>query len=461
MTKSLQKWLRPFAITAPDVEIGHLRADSREVQPSDLFIAVQGVEQNGVAFITDAINRGAAAILVDAADAGQVNTEAVAVIAVEQLASKLPKLLAAFYCHAAKLKTVGVTGTNGKTTTTQLVAQLVECVGGKAAVIGTMGTGSVNDLQPNPNTTPGLVNNFRLLDEFGRQGVDVVAMEVSSQGISQGRVDGIAFDAVVFTNLTQDHLDYHGDLASYAAAKKQLFERNPQSATVVNVDDPVGAEWANEWRGKRRLTVVGQYNEEFAKVMHFMFDDSQCVAGGLSFHLKSHFGDEKLLCPLYGDFNVNNLVCAMAALKACGYSLSDLTQSLDQLKAVGGRMEQFCSRHNQVMAVVDYAHTPDALQQALRALKPHTEGELWCVFGCGGDRDKGKRPQMGRIAGQYADRVVLTNDNPRNEAPEQIIKDIQAGLSSATGSMVELDRKRAIANTLAHARRGDVVTYCR
>ncbi|NQZ06481.1 MAG: UDP-N-acetylmuramoyl-L-alanyl-D-glutamate--2,6-diaminopimelate ligase [Algicola sp.] len=482
----LQTWLSPFGIDAPAIKVKDVKADSREVTPGDVFVATKGVNQNGEIFIDSAIANGASAVLVDSAAAGVVESAAAGVvqsaaagvvqsdqegrtnvIGVENLSDVLPKLLAAFYRGSNRIKKIGITGTNGKTTISQLIAQLGDQVKQQVSVIGTLGVGRLDNLVDINNTTPGLANNYRLLDQFALDGSVFVAMEVSSQGLAQGRVSGIAFDCTVFTNLTQDHLDYHGTLEHYAQAKKDLFDSNSSATTVVNIDDATGLQWFEQWQDDRNVIAVGAYDEKFSElftakknVKHVMFDEVQYTPQGLAFTLRSSWGQAVVYCPLFGHFNLTNLVSAMAVLLSFDVKLADLVGAVKQIRAVPGRMEQFAAdplSTGQVIAVVDYAHSPDALGQALQALKWHVKGQLWCIFGCGGDRDKSKRPLMAKMAELHADNIVITNDNPRYEAPEQIIDDIKAGLSNPDGVSIELDRKQAIATTLMKAKAGDIV----
>ncbi len=455
----LQAWLMPFGVDAPAINVKGVKADSREITPGDVFIATKGIFQNGVIFIDSAIKNGAVAVLVDSLFAN----ERTDVIGVDNLSAVLPKLLAAFYHKGNNIHKIGITGTNGKTTISQLIAQLGKQITQKVSVIGTLGAGTldnlvnINNIKPGlaSNTTPGLANNYRLFDEFAQDGSQFVAMEVSSEGQAQGRVSGIEFDCVVFSNLTRDHLDYHGTLDNYAQAKKALFDSNPSATTVVNIDDDTGCDWFEQWHDTRNVIAVGAYDEKYAKFNHVMFDDVQYTPKGLAFTLRSSWGQTVVLSPLFGHFNLTNLVSAIGVLLSFGIKLAELTDAVAHIQAVPGRMEQFAA--DKAIAIVDYAHTPDALSQALQALKNHVEGQLWCIFGCGGDRDQGKRPLMGKMAELHADNIVITNDNPRHEAPEQIISDICAGLSNPDLVCIEMNRKQAISTTLAKAKMGDIV----
>jgi UDP-N-acetylmuramoyl-L-alanyl-D-glutamate--2,6-diaminopimelate ligase len=455
----LQVWLAPFGVDAPAIKVKGVKADSREVAPGDVFIATKGVFQNGEIFIDSAIKNGAVAVLVDSHFAG----ERTDVIGVDDLSQVLPKLLAAFYHKGNNIHKIGITGTNGKTTISQMIAQLGQQIQQEVSVIGTLGAGTldnlvnINNAKPGlaSNTTPGLANNYRLFDQFAQDGSRFVAMEVSSEGQAQGRVSGIEFDCVVFSNLTRDHLDYHGTVDNYAQAKKALFDSNPLAKTVVNIDDDTGRDWFEQWHDERNVIAVGAYDETYAHFKHLMFDEVQYTEKGLAFTLRSSWGQAAVLSPLFGHFNLTNLVSSMAVLLSFDIKLADLTEAVEHIRAVPGRMEQFST--DQAIAIVDYAHTPDALSQALQALINHVKGQLWCIFGCGGDRDQGKRPLMGKMAELHADNIVITNDNPRHELPEKIISDITAGLSHPDLACIEPNRKQAISSTLKKAKVGDIV----
>jgi UDP-N-acetylmuramoyl-L-alanyl-D-glutamate--2,6-diaminopimelate ligase len=456
MSSSLDTWLAPFGIKADAAQVKDVKSDSRDICPGDVFLAFKGLSQNGVAYIDNAVANGAVAVLIDRKDVEQVDKTAdVQVVAVDELLAKLPQLLSAFYHDSKQIKKIGVTGTNGKTTISQLVAQLADKVGQKTSVIGTLGAGTLSSLVDINNTTPGLANNYRLLSQFAQNGSRFAAMEVSSQGLAQNRVSGIDFDWVVFTNLTQDHLDYHGTLNNYTNAKKRLFDTNKSATAVLNIDDPVGASWFNQWQTSRKLIAAGGFDESYTAGEYVMYSDVRCTHQGLAFTLHSSWGEAKIVSPLFGLFNLNNLVTAMAVLLSAGIALAQLVEVVKQIEAVPGRMEKFSD--GGVVAIVDYAHTPDALSQALQALKGHVKGQLWCIFGCGGDRDKSKRPLMGRMAESFADQIIVTNDNPRSEAPQQIVEDIQAGFTPRAKVVVELDRKRAIFETLSSAKADDMV----
>jgi len=352
----------------------------------------------------------------------------------------------------SELFMIGVTGTNGKTSVTQWIAQSLGALGRKCAVIGTLGNGFPGDLASGPNTTPGAAVLRHLLPDLVAQGAAACAMEVSSIGLHQNRVAEVGFDVAVFTNFTRDHLDYHGTMADYAAEKRKLFDRPGLRAAVLNLDDPFGERLDAELAG--RLRVIGYTLEDKVGRGETLAARDLTMSGeGLAFSLNGI----RVGAPVVGRFNAANLLAVIGALLAGEESLVDIAAVLQRLTPPPGRM-QAVGGQDQPLVVVDYAHTPDALAKALTALRETATargGELICVFGCGGDRDPGKRPQMGALAEALADRVWLTSDNPRGEAPQAIIDDILAGMK--TKPQVEVDRATAIERSVARAAVRDVV----
>lgn len=463
-----------------DIAIADVCVDSREVKQGSAFIAIKGVGRHGIEFVNAALENGAACVLIDSNDIARLPTlsglDSDKVIAVKALDNHLSKLLKGFYPGVADIKKVAVTGTNGKTTVSQLIAQLAVLCDMPTGVIGTMGAGVFrlnNDKTifdacwGTANTTPHLAVNYRLLNKMQAAGSLLATMEVSSIGIEQQRVQQLDFDVAVMTNLTQDHLDYHGDMASYGAAKKRLFLDNPNAAMVLNIDDETALGWYQQWayhaEQNHHLIAVGKYNKQNNFARFLCYDQVQSKNNGFEFILKSHLGDFRVSLPLFGQFNITNTLSALAALVALGMDIKQLVSQMAHLVAVDGRMEQFdyCGSGDgqsvQVKVIVDYAHTPDALNQALSSLRQHSGSKLWCIFGCGGDRDKQKRPLMAKAAEQWADNIVVTNDNPRHEVPKDIAADICAGFGANAQYKVELNRKQAIASTLAQASNDDIV----
>lgn len=443
-------WLALYAGKVPDVNLAALQLDSRKVGPGQVFLALPGVNQHGKAFINQALAQGAALVLTDE---GQYDDERVVVI--PELVQLLPALVAEFYHKPARqLQLVAVTGTNGKSSTTFFISQLASLLGYKANVVGTLGYGAVGSLTPLPNTTPHYVDIQRILAGFVSDGVAVTAMEVSSHALVQQRIAGILFDVAVFTNLTRDHLDYHGSMAEYGAAKAQLFTPQFSRCAVINVSDEFGSKLAA--RSELPLWVYGKMEDCRGFNRYLGYSGVAAGPDGYTLMLHSPQGDYRVTLPLLGEFNIQNVLAAISSMLVLGYALADVLAVLDNLSTVPGRMELFHFPQH-FSAVIDYAHTPDALQLALQALRAHCYGRLWCVFGCGGDRDRGKRPIMGQLAELTADHVIITADNPRSEDVLSICNDIAAGMSPDAAYQIEPDRKAAIKLALSSAQAGDVV----
>jgi UDP-N-acetylmuramoyl-L-alanyl-D-glutamate--2,6-diaminopimelate ligase len=429
---------RPLGVTG-------VTADSRSVTPGMVYVAVRGSQADGHRFIADAVARGAAAVVVE-----QETTTTVAAVRVSDGRRAALVLGRSWYGDpASRLSLVGITGTNGKTTTTSLVRHLLNA-GGAAGSMGTLGAfdgdGRPVESTAGSLTTPGPIDLQATLARMLERGVTTVAMETSSHSLDQGRLDGLSFAAGVFTNLTRDHLDYHGTMESYLAAKLRLDALlGPDGVQVVNADDPA---WRALPFARRRITFGLTPGAQVRAV------ELQLHHGGSTFRLISPLGEGIVRLPLLGDFNVANALGAAACAVALGRPLGEILERLDQAPQVPGRME----RLTDIPAVVlrDYAHTPDALERALAALRPLTPGRLIVVFGCGGDRDRGKRPVMGRIAATLADRAIVTSDNPRTEDPDAIIADVEQGMGEVPHER-QVDRRAAIAIALDGAGPQDTV----
>ncbi len=444
-------WLGPVAggLTVP---IRDLRLDSRQVEPGDAFIAVAAEDRGGRDHVAEALARGAALVLIDREAVNSSPDPArVPVIALGELKSRLGELARQFYgAGSEQLQLIGVTGTNGKTSVSFLLAQLLEAAGFSCAVVGTLGWGFTGQRQDTGMTTPDVVSVHRILHRLAASGAKYAAMEVSSHGLQQGRVDGVDFSAAVFTNLSRDHLDYHGDMASYGASKRLLFTRELQLG-VFNLDDDFGVALYRDSsvRGAR----LGYSLAQAAADIHCC--EVQYHGEGCRAELHTPWGDGMLHSRLLGRYNLQNLVASIAVLGGLGIDLDSLLRAAATCTGAPGRMEVV--HDDGVKVVVDYAHTPDALQQLLLALKPHVEGSLRLVFGCGGNRDKGKRAQMGAVAEEIADSIILTSDNPRDESPLAIIEDIRSGMTAQQLHRVEPDRAAAISSALDAAQAGDIV----
>lgn len=436
-----------------DVPVSGLTLDSRRVQPGDLFLAVGGGRTHGAAFIGDAVARGASAVLVDG-DAADMNT-AVPLLAVMDLRGKAGLIADRFYGHPSRaLRVIGITGTNGKTSVAQFIAQALSA-DAPCGVIGTLGNGLYGTVHTTGHTTPDAVTLHAELAAQQAAGARAVAMEVSSHGLDQRRVAGVAFDTAVFTNLSHEHLDYHGDMEAYALAKRRLFAMPGLRHAVLNLDDPVGRRWHGELAGQ--LACTG-YSLDAARAGTGVLAarNLRLNADGLAFDVSGPWGEGHLATGLYGRFNAANLLAALGTLLAAGMSFEVALGRLARVRTVPGRMERFATP-GQPVVVVDYAHTPDALDKVLQALREHCTGALWCVFGCGGDRDRAKRPLMGQLAESLADRVVLTDDNPRSENPWDIIEDIQRGMKEPDAVYVMRERAAAIAHAVRLAAPEDMV----
>ncbi|SHG65763.1 UDP-N-acetylmuramoyl-L-alanyl-D-glutamate--2,6-diaminopimelate ligase [Marisediminitalea aggregata] len=468
-TQSLHALMLKFGVNAPDIRVQGLTLDSREVTPKVVFVAVKGHQQDGRDFIPQAVSLGARAILAEADDASEHGNismrEQTVIIQFWGLRSLLSSIAAAFYDYPAnKLATIGVTGTNGKTSVVQLLMQMKHRLGHRAASIGTLGSGIYRDEASyapasNGNTTPDAISMQYLLAEFVQQEVQQVAYEASSHALVQDRLKQVKTDIGVFTNLTRDHLDYHGTMEAYAEAKRALLHLPGLGKIVLNQSDSASAEWqaaaGNEietvW-----TNVLPDTPQNLPEQRYCFATNVQYHPNGCQFRLASSWGTTVVQVALLGEFNIANLMSATAALLCQGERFANVVKAIEQVHAVPGRLEVF-EFEQRANVVVDYAHTPDALEKALAALRSHTHGHVWCVFGCGGDRDKGKRPLMAKAAEAGADYLVITTDNSRSEQPEAIVADIKAGLTKPELAQDIPDREQAIRYCLSHAAADDLI----
>jgi len=455
---------------AGPIVVRGLAIDSRDVRAGDAFVALAGSRQHGITFAPMALARGAVAILAERPD--EVGASAPAsleagcedsgigigeaarpIVWIDGLREKLGSIASRFFgdpSHA--LTVIGVTGTNGKTSTVHLLAQALHGAGRKVATIGTLGAGLAGKVVEGARTTPDAIAVQGLLATFREEGASHVAMEVSSHALDQGRVNAVAFDLAVFTNLTRDHLDYHGTMHAYGAAKERLFAWPGLDAAIINVDDAFGR------------ALAARVPEEVALLRYGIEHDADLVArsietasSGLRFHLETPWGEGRVETRLLGRFNVSNFLAVAACLGRLGFGFDAIRDALAAREPVAGRMNRLGGEDALPLVVVDYAHTPDALEQALTSLRAHTHGALICVFGCGGERDAGKRPEMGAVAEALADLVIVTDDNPRGEDGDAIVAEIIAGLERPERVTIERNRRRAIALAIHAAHAGDVV----
>lgn len=468
MTETID-WLRQYA---PEAQ---LSSDSRAIKAGDVFFAfpISGTLVDGRRHIQSAIDNGAAGIVFDPDNFVWDETLIVPHHAVLQLQAQLGYIAHAWYGQPDRdMLTVAVTGTNGKTSCSQWLAKALSLTPRPCAVIGTLGVGNYRDgvldsLLETGFTTPDAIQLQRRLAELRDAGATALVIEASSIGLQQGRLNGLHVDVALFTNLTRDHLDYHGDMDAYAAAKKILFDWPQLDLAVVNLDDAYGVQLAQRLSSQSDQQGARQYAKARLigySLVHKQHPDAEVIYAsnlrthhaGTNFHVDSPYGSGLVKTQMIGRFNVSNVLGVLSILLAKGVVWSKAVSAIEKLNSVPGRMQQL-GTHGHVMVLIDYAHTPDALEKTLTALQQvahERQGELWCVFGCGGDRDPGKRPQMGKLA-ELAQHVVLTSDNPRTENPAAIIQDILRGMGSAP-QVIE-DRANAILYAIRHAGNNDVV----
>lgn len=453
---SLDVLLERFA-NAPALPVTDITLDSRHLKMGSLFIACAGATHHGLDFWEAALEASAVAIAYDSSTASDIPRDVgIPLVPVANLAGHLGEISNRFFASPSEqIDVVGVTGTNGKTTVAWMIARCFENLGLKCAYAGTLGYG-LGDLESaNDMTTPDVIEMHRRLAAFRNDGADHAAVEVSSHALDQGRVDGVHFDAALFTNLSRDHLDYHGSMSAYGDAKSKLFVEHRAVHRIINLDSEFGAELAARC-GNDVVTVSTKFDREPNGRPYVYVRSVIAQTDGSQIRLRTSWGDGNAFVPMPGDFNVANAAIVLAYLLSIGVELADACEVLGQIEAPPGRMQRVAAAHWPAV-FVDYAHTPDALDHALRALRAHCSAKLWCVFGCGGDRDAGKRPIMGRIAERLADHVVICSDNPRTEPPVEIIDDILGGLSNTDAVTVIEDRAAAIAWAIANAGRSDVV----
>jgi UDP-N-acetylmuramoyl-L-alanyl-D-glutamate--2,6-diaminopimelate ligase len=458
-SRSLAELTAGLVDVPAEIMVSDVTLDSRAVSPGCLFLACHGRTHRGIAFAQDAAALGARAILYESHEgtAPPSLPAGIFVRGVPQLHRHASAIAGRFFDMPSHSLTIaGITGTNGKTTCAYLLAQALNSSGRPAAFMGTLGYGLPDALTASQLTTADAVNVQRQLAQMRALGAECVAMEVSSHALDQERVAAVRFHTAVFTQLTRDHLDYHGSMAYYAATKAKLFAWPALSARVINIDDPMGAELARA-SAQSKLIVTTRRGASDALPSSAAFVRAASVRvrpAGLALEIESSWGRCALEVPLLGDFNADNVLTVLAVLLAWQMPLATAAAALARAPAPPGRMEPFGEGPH---ALVDFAHTPDALTQSLRAARAHCRGRVWVVFGCGGDRDPGKRAIMGEVAARLADEVVITDDNPRNESPQAIVDDIRRGIGEGRPYRVDHDRAHAITTTLAAAAPQDLV----
>ena len=423
---------------------------SGDVAEGHLFIATTGSE-----YCDEAINKGAVAIIFDSSMQASFSQKnySVPLIAVKELKKHINEIILRFYGEGInQIKTVAVTGTDGKTSVTHLTAQALEHAGKACGLIGTLGYGRISSLSASTHTTPPLSRLAREYHQLEESGCDMVAVEASSHGIVQNRLRNVDIHTAVLTNITRDHLDYHKTIENYIQAKAKLFFEHQAKSAVINIDDPNGKNWPEKLKDKCRVITYSLMNSKadiYARDINF---SEQGI--GLSLHISDSWHEVKI--PLLGEFNVMNILAVVSVLASFDIKNEEIIRAIELVHAVPGRM-QVANNTLGISVVIDFAHTPAALSSAIHAMRSHFKGKLICVFGCGGERDKGKRSEMGHIATHSADRVVITQDNPRNEDPEEIVRDILEGCEHAHNFIVIHDRRKAIAHALDCAEVHDAV----
>lgn len=458
MSVRIDQWLDPVIPGVAHLARGrvarHLSLDSRVLEPGDVFVALAGSARDGHDYIEDAIARGVVAVLAERQVSDRVQAQ-VPVLVIADLKQRIPALAARFYGDPGdSLRCFGVTGTNGKTSIAHYVADLASRVGHPCGYMGTVGVGRVGALASAALTTADSVTVQRALADLVAGGSTWAALEVSSHALDQGRVAAVPFRVAAFSNLSRDHLDYHGDMLRYGAAKARLFQWPTLELAVLNVDDAFGRQLRAGLSSSVRVLTYGRADSPQSPDISWSglrFDHA-----GVTGRWHTPWGDAELRLPVHAEFSVANAAVAVAVLCDAGAPLDWVASEAAHLDQVPGRMEH----HHVVgrpMVVIDFAHTPDALEQVLRTLRPRTQGRLICVFGCGGDRDRGKRPLMAAAADRVADELWLTSDNPRSEAPEAIIADMRAGLSGRIPAHEQVDRCVAITAAIRGAGPGDLV----
>ncbi len=438
-----------------ELSINGLALDSREIIAGKVFIALEGANQHGLVHVEQAINNGACAVIFDPAGGGKQLAELinnVPMIAVDNLGQFIGEIAVRFYGNPSQsIDVIGITGTNGKTSCSQFLGQLLD----ECGIIGTLGWGEWGRLNKTLNTTPDALSVQQILTHLLNEQKQTVAMEVSSHGLAQGRVNGVTFKGAVFTNISRDHLDYHGTMEAYLQAKLTLLTKPGLAFVVLNLDDTTSdriiaatpdtaAIWGISINGK---TLTTGENLQADQIVH--------KANGIEFNVHWQAHCQRITIPLYGDFNIENVLLVLAVMLAMRLDFTEAIGRLAKIKPVDGRMERF-GGNDQPLVFVDYAHTPDALDKVLSSLRKHCKQALWVVFGCGGNRDTGKRPLMGACAEQWADYLIITDDNPRFENSEAIIKDILSGCHS---NKIEVMQNRALAiqNAIGKAEKSDCI----
>jgi UDP-N-acetylmuramoyl-L-alanyl-D-glutamate--2,6-diaminopimelate ligase len=454
---TLAELLQGIAV-APPVAVAGIETDSRRVNAGDVFLACHGQQSHGLDYVEQALARKAAAVVWDPAGGRSFESHAdVISVAVSGLGTYLGTIANRWFASPShSVRVSGVTGTNGKTTVAYLIAQCLQMLGRPCAYQGTLGSGIGELTEGGGLTTPDCIEIHRRLAGFRDSGARYAAIEVSSHGLTQGRVDGVRFDAAIFTNLSRDHIDYHGNMDAYGATKARLFVEHEPALRIIGIDSTYGRKLAQQFDNDT-IVVASNFDNDAGGQRFLFAAQEQASSNGSLLEIRSSWGNGRCALPLPGAFNIANAAEVLALLLSYDVAFADAILLMSSVSAPPGRLQRVPGDPGTKgpHVFVDYAHTPGALQAVLAALRPHCEGELWCVFGCGGDRDRGKRPLMGEVVEQLADVPLITNDNPRSEMPADIIRDVRAGM--ARDCIVIEDRAAAIAHAIAAAAADDIV----
>ena len=455
----LEDWVE---VQTPDANtmITGLSLDSRVTKAGDLFFAIQGSQGHGLEFFQQAVTYGAAGIAWEEGNGiGQDQLpSSVPNVMIPALQQKVGYIARRFYCDPSSyVSVIGVTGTDGKTSVSQLIAQTFRQLKVPCGVVGTLGYGIYPELEPSSRTTPDAICIQALLNHFVEKKVSRVVIEASSHGLKQGRLNGTVVDTAVFTNLNRDHMDYHPSVEDYIDSKRILFRMPDLRHAVINIDDEFGYQLAHDL--DKRVNVITYSHNNFCPRLgtYIYAREIRSTWKTTIVVLESSWGSATVETGLYGKFNVSNMLATIGALLASGYSFQDVAKAVSSVNAIPGRMETITDACDTPTVIIDYAHTPQALKNVLQALRDHSTGKLWCVFGCGGNRDPGKRELMARTVEEFADYAVVTDDNPRSEDPETITRDVIGGFSSSANYSLIPERRKAIKYAIYSAAREDTV----
>ncbi len=460
LDKLLKGWTTTLQTNHSETLINGLSLDSRSTSKGDLFIALQGLQQHGLEYSQQAIARGAVALAWESSRQVTVDElhSTIPCLEIDKLQDKLGLICQRFYHNpSSQMNVIAVTGTDGKTSVSHFIAQALKQLDLSCGVIGTLGYGVYPNLDNASHTTPDAVRMHGLLRNLHVNDVNNAVLEASSHGLSQGRLNGVDVDTAVFTNFGRDHMDYHKTMDDYFNSKRLLFQNPNLKNAVINIDDKAGMRLAKEFSGQLEVIAYSIKGNPINTYPYISAINIKYVAGGVSFEIDSSWGNAVVITDLIGKFNISNLLAVLGVLIASGVEFKSAVKVISKIQTVPGRMEFIVRNGSMPVVVIDYAHTPQALINVLKVLREHCAGKLWCVFGCGGNRDQGKRRLMAQAVEQYADIAVITDDNPRFEDPEEITNEIQSGFSSSSHYTLIHDRCGAIEYAIQNAHDEDVV----